>query len=197
MKDFDELQDLWQQQPPASTPPAMKTGKSTEGIKAALLRQQAVGAAVLSAIALLIIVVGLGWHFFKRPITYVGLGLAFLVIVLQLCIMLFTYFKIKSINDTVAPRLHLQQWQTYYQFRQQQARWNMPVYFISLNIAMALYLAEAVIDHFSLAVAILLVVYIGLMLFTYLVLEKMSMAREERRIQRIITDLHDLIQQLD
>jgi hypothetical protein len=197
MKDFEALKDLWQQQPGGNEPPPMQAGKNTAGIKAALLRQQAIGAGVLAAIALLMVAVGLGWHFFKRPITYVGLAVALLVILVQLYIMLFTYFKIKKINDTVAPSLHLQQWEAYYKFRQQLARWNMPLYFITLNIAMGLYLAEAIIDHFSIAVAVLLVLYIGCMLYTYLVLEKMSLAKEEQRIQRIITYLREVLQQLE
>lgn len=200
MKNFDDIKDLWQQQPPSGnkdTEP-IAIHKMPAGIKAKLLRQQATAITVLTIIAAILVWVGFfSGGFFKRTITYVGLLMSFLVIMMQWGILLYTYLKIKKIDDTLAPAAHLQQWQAYYLFRKKQVQWNMPLYFVLLNLAMVLYLAETVIDHFSGWVAILLVVYIALMLYTYLVLEKMSMAREEKRIQRIITYLKELSQQLE
>ena len=199
MKDFDQIKDMWQQQPPAEKKDIAPVAgnKMPAGIKAKLLLQQSTAIVVLTIIAALLVWVGFfSGSFFKRPITYAGLLMAFLVIMMQWCILFYTWLKIKRIDDMLAPAAHLQQWQAYYIFRKKQVQWNMPVYFVSLNLAMALYLAEAVIDHFNVWVGIFLVVYIALMLFTYLVLEKMSLAREEKRIQRIIIHLKELSQQL-
>jgi len=198
MKDFDDIKNMWQQQPPGQkkTIDPLAVNKMPVGIKTKLLRQQATAVAVLAVIIILIAGLGLFSTFFKRTVTYIGLLMAFLVIAMQLIVMLYTYIKIKKIDDTLDPGAHLQQWEAYYLFRKKQVRWNMPVYFILLNLAMCLYLAEVVIDHFNVWVGIFLAVYIALMLFTYLVLEKMSMAREEKRIQRIIIYLKKLLEQL-
>ncbi len=198
MKNFDDIQHVWQQQPLAEREgiDALAINKLPAGIKEKLLRQQATGITVLFAIIILIAYVGLFSTFFKRTLTYIGLLVALGVIVMQLVVMVYTYIKIKKINDTLVPVMHLQQWESYYVFRKKQVRWNMPAYFILLNLAMCLYLAEAVVDHFNVWVGIFLAVYIVFMLFTYFVLEKMALAREEKRIQQIIDYLKKHAQQL-
>ena len=92
MKDFDEIKDMWQQQPPAEKKTVLPAAgnKMPAGIKAKLLLQQSTAVVVLACIALLLVWLGFySGSFFKRTITYIGLAMAFMVIVLQGCILLY------------------------------------------------------------------------------------------------------------
>ena len=129
--------------------------------------------------------------------TYGGMALIVIVCLVQAAFMYVTYKKIKHIDDTVEPTAHLQQWEAYYDLRKKQNTWNMPVYYIALNIAMAIYLVEIFTGRSLFNVIIFVTVYAAWMLFAYFYLGKKNIKREDRRLQKVINDLKSIEGQLN
>ena len=100
-----------------------------------------------------------------------------------------TLQKIKRIDDTVEPVAHLQQWEAYYDLRKKQNRWNMPVYYLLLNIAMAIYMVEIFTDRPVVNVLLFIGVYVACMLFAYFYLSRKNIKKEDKRLQTIINEL--------
>jgi uncharacterized membrane protein YciS (DUF1049 family) len=103
--------------------------------------------------------------------------------------MYYTYLKLKRIDESVPPSMHLLQWEAYYDFRQKLIKYNMPVYFITLNLAMGVYLYEVFRGRPIVNVSIFLALYIGWMLFAIFYLGKRTQRKEESRLKSIINEL--------
>lgn len=110
--------------------------------------------------------------------------------------MYITYKKIKIIDDTVEPAAHLRQWEDYYQLRKKQNKWNMPVYYVALNIAMAIYMVEIFTGRPVVNVLIFIAVYAAWMLFAYFYLSRKNIKREDNRLQKVIDELKAIEGQL-
>jgi len=199
MKDFDAIKEMWQQQPPAekNNIDLPSLSKKTADAKTKLMRQQLRGGLVLVFTAIYITWIGFfsSIHF-KLTITYIAMLMMLAVILVQAAVCLYTYKKVKTINDTLPPVAHLQQWEDYYVFRKKQARLNMPLYFIFLNIAFGMYFIEVLGGRSFFWNAVVLSVYAAWVLFAYFVLGKRTLAKEETRIKSIIDNLKVLEQQL-
>jgi hypothetical protein len=128
--------------------------------------------------------------------TYGGMVLICMICLVQAGFMYTTYKKIKSIDDTVEPAAHLQQWEAYYDLRKKQNRWNMPVYYVLLNAAMAIYVIELFKGRPVLNVLIFIAIYAAWMLFAYFYLGKKNLRKEENRLQTIINELKSIEGQL-
>jgi|GEM_PF-221624 len=199
MKDFDSIKDLWQQQTPAdkTLSEAAAISKLPAAAKTKLLRHLAIGAVTLTATAVFISWVGFfsGIHF-TSSLTYIALLLVIAVILAQVAIIRYTYQKLKKIDDTLAPAAHLQQWEAYYLFREKQVQWNIPLYFIFLNLAMGLYFIEIFSGRKIFWVIVFIAVYIAWMLFACFVLGKRARAKEVKKLKSIIDNLKLLEGQL-
>jgi len=199
MQDFDSLKNMWQQ--PAGTPetrPDMTTIiNHTTTSKMKLQKSQLHGAIMLSLTAVFIISLAVfGNLHFTHWYTYGGMALIALICTIQAAFMYITFRKIKSIDETVEPVAHLRQWEAYYDLRKNQNRWNMPVYYIALNIAMAIYMVEIFTGRPLMNVLIFVAVYAAWMLFAYFYLGKKNIKREDRRLQKIINELKTIEGQL-
>jgi Flp pilus assembly protein TadB len=124
------------------------------------------------------------------------MALIAIICLVQAAFMYITYKKIKSINDTLEPAAHLRQWEAYYGLRKKQNQWNMPVYYIALNIAMAIYMIEIFTGRPIVNVMIFIAVYTAWMLFAYFYLGKKNIKREDNRLQKIINELKAIEEQL-
>lgn len=162
-----------------------------------LQKQQLGGAIMLVLTALLIAAMAIfGGFNFTHWYTYGGMVLICIVCLAQAVLMYSLYKKISDINETVAPAAHLQQWEAYYDLRKKQNRWNMPLYYILLNIAMGIYLVEIFTGKPLLNVSIFIGVYIAWMLFAYFYLGKRNRRKEDERLNSIVNDLKGIENQL-
>jgi len=201
MQDFDSLKNMWQQSSAESAdgpPSTINTTNHTPGLKMKLQREQLIGAIMLVITAILISLMALYGNFnFVHWYTYGAMVLVCIICLVQTAILLATYKRIKRIDETALPALHLQQWEEYYAFRKQQIRWNMPVYYVLLNIAMGIYFIEVLGGRPIGNVMILLVIYFGWMLFSWFYLGKRKMKQENARLQKIMDELKAIAGQLN
>ena len=160
-------------------------------------KQQLGGAIMLLITAALIIAMALFANLnFTKWYTYAAMALISLVCIFQAAFMFNIYKKLKAISETETPAMHLHQWEQYYEMRKQQNKWNMPVYYIFLNVAMGIYVLEIFSGRPVVNVIIFVAVYAAWMLFAYFYLGKRNIAKEEKRLNGIISELKNIEQQL-
>jgi hypothetical protein len=198
MQDFDSLKNIWQQPTPADKNPAMiPIGKNSTTLKMKLQKQQLGGAVMLVLTAILIAAMAIfGGFNFTHWYTYGGMVLICTVCLAQAGLMFSLYKKISNIDETVSPTAHLQQWEAYYDLRKKQNKWNMPLYYILLNIAMGIYLIEVFTGRPLVNVSIFIAVYIAWMLFAYFYLGKKNIRKEDIRLNSIVEELKLIERQL-
>lgn len=162
-----------------------------------LQKQQLVGAIILVISAALITALALFGNFnFEHWYTYGAMAMLSAICLAQAAFMWSLYLKIRSINETETPAAHLQQWEAYYALRKRQNKWNMPLYYILLNVAMGIYLNEIFAGRPIINVSIFIAVYVAWMLFAYFYLGKKSMRKEDARLKSIVSDLKGIENQL-
>ena len=192
MEDFDSLKNVWQQTATdkPTLPGEIDINNKSKTTKMKLQQSQRHGAITLVLTAIIIACLAIFGNLnFIHWYTYGGMVLIIIVCLVQAAFMYATYKKIRSIDDTVAPAEHLRQWETYYDLRKKQNTWNMPVYYIALNVAMAIYLIEIFTGRPLVNVIIFIAIYAAFMLFAYFYLDKKKIKREDRRLQKIINEL--------
>lgn len=200
MQDFNSLKNIWQK--PAGVDEARQevpiTITNTTTSKMKLQKPPLHGAIFLTLTAVFITCLAIFGNFhFIHWYTYGGMVLICIVCLMQAAFMYVTYKKIKSIDDTVEPASHLRQWEAYYNLRKKQNKWNMPVYYVLLNIAMAIYLVEIFTGRPVVNVLIFIAVYAAWMLFAYFYLGRKNIKRENSRLQKIINELKTIEGQLN
>ena len=198
MKDFDSLKDMWQQPAPAEKSSATTSiNKNSKTLKMKLQKQQLGGTVMLVLTAVLIAAMAIfGELNFIHWYTYGGMVFICLICLAQAGLMYRLYKKINRINEIIAPAAHLQQWEAYYDLRKKQNKWNMPLYYSLLNIAMGMYMLEIFTGRPLLNVSIIIAMYIAWMLFAYFYLGKRNMRKEDERLNSIIGELELIESQL-
>lgn len=197
MQDFDSLKNIWQQPGAGNAPAMINISKQLKTTKMKLLKPQLHGAVYLTLTAVFIVCLAVFGNLnFQHWYTYGAMALISLICLLQATFMYTTYKKIKHIDETATPATHLQQWEAYYDLRKKQIKWNMPVYYILLNMAMGIYVIELFTGRPLRNVLIFIAVYAAWMLFAYFYLGKRSMQKEKNRLQQIIDELHGKKDQL-
>ncbi len=199
MQDFDSLKNMWQQSPAEENPrQTVSINQTSTSEKMKMQKQQLGGAFMLLVTALLIGALAIfGDLNFTRWYTYGGMALICLVCICQAAFMFSIYTKLKNIDDTATPALHLQQWETYYAMRKNQNKWNMPLYYFLLNVAMGIYVLEIFTGRPVINVIIFTSVYAAWMLFAYFYLGKRNVKKEDARLNGIITELKTIENQLN
>ncbi|GAO42553.1 hypothetical protein [Flavihumibacter petaseus] len=220
MNSFDDLKEIWQSSDepgliplhegmqelaplPAETtwpvvPVLPRRGKSAFPSRNKLERQLKFGAASLFITGLFVFWLG---YFsgipFQSKVTYAGVVVIGLVCWAQSVLLLFTWLRLHGIDETALPAVHLQQWEAYYRFRRKQAAWNVPLYFIALNLGMGLYCIEIFSGRKPLNVALFLLIYGAWMIIAYFVIGKRNLRNEDARLKSILDNVRDLKQQFD
>jgi hypothetical protein len=128
--------------------------------------------------------------------TYGAMAVVSLICLAQAGVMLYLYRSIKQIDQTAPPTEHLRQWETYYAFRQRLLKWNNPLYFVLLNLAIGLYLLEVLSGASAQFLLIFASIYIGWMVFAYFYMGKRLMKKEKARITSMMDELKQLEVQL-
>lgn len=199
MQDFDSLKNMWQQPVKGSdvSQDIINSITNTKTTKMKLQKPQLHGAIALTLTAVFIACLAIfGSLHFTHWYTYGAMVLICIVCLVQAGFMYATYKKIKSIDDTVEPAAHLHQWEAYYDLRKRQNRWNMPVYYVLLNVAMAIYMIEIFTGRPIVNVLIFIAIYMAWMLFAYFYLGRRTLRREDNRLQTIINGLKGIEGQL-
>ncbi len=192
MKDFDSLKNMWQADDGESTgrPTTFQISKTSQNARMKLERSQFFGSILLILTAVLIGAMAVFGNFnFQHWYTYAAMALVCMVCLGQASVMYYTYLRLKRIDESAPPAAHLQQWEAYYAYRERLIKYNMPVYFIALNLAMGVYLYEVLLGRPILNVSIFLSLYIGWMLFAIFYLGKKTQRKEEKRLNEIIGEL--------
>ena len=200
MQDFDSLKNMWQQPVKSGdvSQDIINSITNTKTTKMKLQKPQLHGAIALTLTAIFIACLAIfGGLNFKHWYTYGGMVLICIVCLVQASFMYATYKKIKSIDYTVEPAAHLHQWEAYYDLRKRQNRWNMPVYYVLLNVAMAIYMIEIFRGRPIVNVLIFIAIYMAWMLFAYFYLGRRNLRREDNRLQTIINELKGIEGQLN
>ena len=199
MQDFDSLKNMYQQpQASGTVMPADTIHNSALTIKRKMQKQQAGGAVMLFATAVFIAALGLFANFnFTKWYTYAAMAMLCLICTAQAILMLTIYYKLKVIDETASPAQHLRQWEQYYAMRKKQNKWNMPLYYLLLNTAMGIYVLEIFTGRPLRWVLLFIVVYIAWMIFAYFYLGRRVMAKEDKRLNGIISNLKTIVGQLD
>jgi hypothetical protein len=199
MQDFDSLKNMWQQSSAEDSPlQTLSISKTSTNEKMKMQKQQLGGSIMLLITSLLIGIMAIFGNLnFNRWYTYAGMALICLVCVCQAAFMFAIYKKLKKIDDTVTPGLHLQQWENYYMMRKNQNKWNMPLYYLLLNIAMGIYVLEIFTGRPVISVIIFISVYAAWMLFAYFYLGKRNIKKETARLNGILSELKAIETQLN
>lgn len=198
MQDFDSLKNMYQQPHSAGTVMPEGTFKKTSlNAKRKMEKQQLGGAIVLLFTAALIGAMAIFANLdFTQWYTYAAMVMICLVCISQAAFMFNIYKKLKAIDETQTPAVHLQQWEQYYEMRKQQNKWNMPLYYFFLNVAMGIYVLEIFTGRPVVNVLIFIAVYAAWMLFAYFYLGKRNIQKEEKRLNGIISGLKNIESQL-
>lgn len=199
MQDFDALKEMWDKADDKNTgnaPRATGLSSMSKSHKQKLERQQ-IGASIMLCITgFVILAMALFGNFrFEWMITYIAMFMMTAVCWAQSVILFFNWKKIRSIDETHPPRQHLQEWETYYAFRKKQLKWNGPLYFIALNLAMGMYFIEIFRGRPVMNIIIFVAAYVAWMLFAYLYLGKKNLRKEESQLMAIIQNLKALEEQ--
>ncbi|MES2646377.1 MAG: hypothetical protein V4717_05845 [Bacteroidota bacterium] len=200
MKDFESLQNLWQQSGNEEGKNRQPLGgnKAAVNSKRRLKNKQLGGCIMLVFTGLLMLAMGLFYEFnFQHWYTYGAIALVALICFGQASLMLYTWKRIKAIDDTASPTNNLQQWEAYYLMRKKQITYGMPVYYLALNGAMGLYFLEVFSGRPIVNVIIFLAVYLAWMAFAYFYLDKRSVKKETARLHIVIGDLKAIVNQLN
>lgn len=196
MTDFDSLKNIWQQEKAPTDSFSISTHAQSERSK--MQRHHLLGSVFLFLTGVFIGALALWGNLnFQQWYTYGGMVLVILICWAQAVFIYSNYAKMRQINASAAPSEHLKQWEAYYLLRQRQNRWNGPLYFIALNLAMGVYLFEIMYGRPVLNVLLMLSVYFGWILYAYFVLGKKVLRKENQRLQTIIQELKALEDQFE
>lgn len=193
MDPFETLQDIWKSKQVAPQVQMPSLGPTAIHSRRKLQRNLQWGAIALLITGFYIIIVGiLMRQEFHSVLTWTGLSLAVLVCWAQSFLQFSTLKKLRAIDEMATPDIHLSQWNDYYAFRKKQIAWNLPLYFIGLNLALALYMLELFKGRPWENIAIFITIYTAWMLFAYFYLGKRSQRKEENRLRGIMDNLEAL-----
>ena len=198
MQEFEELKNIWQQSTPAPQSSHLPDlSKASAQTKIKVQNEYRNGAICLLLTAIAIAGMAIWGNFnFEYWYTYGAMGLVCAICLAQAAILFFTFRKIRQIDQTAPPQQHLRQWEAYYTYRQSLLKWNSPLYFVLLNLALGLYFLEVLGGASTQFQLIFGTIYISWMVYAYFFMGKRIIRRENKRIQSIMEELSQLDAQL-
>ncbi|OWK73420.1 hypothetical protein CBW16_07810 [Flavobacteriaceae bacterium JJC] len=197
MEEFKELENLWKQS--ETEVPAKNTDISKiKNNRMKLKNTYTKGAIILiiTGIGILILMTTFDAKIKTAPIIS-SMIIISITCFLQAGLMLFTAQKISKIDETQTPGMHLKQWQNFRLFQKKQRHWNMPVYYVLLSIALAVYMYELLktVDLWKMILAF--AITYSWMLFAYFYLGKKEVKKQDAKLDGIIAELKSLENQFN
>lgn len=191
MKDFNELQNLWNQQESKPLPDVSqiinKAKKEQRSFANKIFGQAAILLATLLALGWIVSAIS-----FKMITTYIGIALIFVCIFGFTVIRLYQALHLKEIDVTATPSETLIKLEKFYKFQQLVGTKIMAAYFLLMNLAFGFYFIETMAPMSTLLKIIILTVYVAWMLFAYFYLGKKQKAKEYARTQQIIDSIKEM-----
>ena len=188
MKDFNDLQNLWNQQISAPLPDVNAILADAKKVQNALNKKITTQIIILVAVVVFILIL-MNVIPFKEATTFVGIGLMATTILLFSVIRFYKVIQLKKIDLTQNPRKLLGNLEQYYKFQNTVNTKYTLAYFILMNIAFALYFIEVLQPVAVLYKIIILAVYLAWMLFAFLYLGKKHKHKEQAKTQSIIDSI--------
>lgn len=188
MKDFNDLQNLWNQQISAPLPDVNAILADAKKVQNALNKKITTQIIILVAVVVFILIL-MNVIPFKEATTFVGIGLMATTILLFSAIRFYQVIQLKKIDLTQNPRKLLGNLEQYYKFQNTVNTKYTLAYFILMNIAFALYFIEVLQPVAVFYKIIILAVYLAWMLFAFLYLGKKHKHKEQAKTQSIIDSI--------
>ena len=188
MKDFNDLQNLWNQQISAPLPDVNAILADAKKVQKALNKKITTQIIILVAVVVFILIL-MNVIPFKEATTFIGIGLMATTILLFSAIRFYQVIQLKKIDLTQNPRKLLGNLEQYYKFQNTVNTKYTLAYFILMNIAFALYFIEVLQPVAVLYKIIIIAVYLAWMLFAFLYLGKKHKHKEQAKTQSIIDSI--------
>jgi len=196
MKDFNDIQNLWKQQETQPLPDVTQIIAKAKKDKQAYTNKIILQTGILTLTLPFLFWIGSSIDF-KKTTTYIGLALMFCCIFIFSALRLYQIIRLKKMDVTAAPKIMLQQLESFYGFQKFVSTKATTAYFILMNIAFGLYFIEVMAPMSALLKTIVLVAYLAWMLFAFFYLGKKQKAKEEARIQNLIDAVKEMEQNYD
>jgi Flp pilus assembly protein TadB len=185
MKDFNDIQNLWQDQKASQLPDVNNILADAKKVQRALNRKISVQIIILIAVVVFILIL-MNVIPFKQATTFIGIGIMAVTIVAFSAIRLYQVIQLKKMDLSQNPQQLLLDLEIYYQFQKTVNTRYTQIYFLLMNSAFALYFIEVLQLVPLLYQVIIVVVYLAWMLFAFLYLGKKHKRKEQAEIQSII-----------
>jgi Flp pilus assembly protein TadB len=185
MKDFNDIQNLWQDQKASQLPDVNNILADAKKVQRALNRKISVQIIILIAVVVFILIL-MNVIPFKQATTFIGIGIMAVTIVAFSAIRLYQVIQLKKMDLSQNPQQLLLDLEIYYQFQKTVNTRYTQIYFLLMNSAFALYFIEVLQLVPLLYQVIIVVVYLAWMLFAFLYLGKKHKRKEQVEIQSII-----------
>ena len=191
MKDFNEIQNLWNEQKSVQLPDVNSILASAKKVQRDLNSKIVIQISILVAVVLFILIL-MQVIPFKAATTFIGIGLMATTILLFSVVRLYQVIQMKKIDLTKNPKLLLVDLEQYYQFQNTVNTKYTQLYFILMNIAFALYFIEVLQPVPLLYQVIIIVVYLAWMFFAFLYLGKKHKQKQQAKTQSIIDAIKNI-----
>lgn len=185
MKDFNDIQNLWNEQKPVQLPDVNAILAEAKKVQRSLNTKITVQIITLVAVVVFILIL-MNVIPFKNATTFIGIGLMATTILLFSGIRLYQVIQMKKIDLTQNPRQLLVDLERYYQFQNTVNTKYTLAYFILMNIAFAFYFIEVLKPVALLYIIIIISIYLAWMFFAFLYLGKKHKLKEQAKTQSII-----------
>lgn len=185
MKDFNDIQNLWNEQKPVQLPDVNAILAEAKKVQRSLNTKITVQIITLVAVVVFILIL-VNVIPFKNATTFIGIGLMATTILLFSGIRLYQVIQMKKIDLTQNPRQLLINLERYYQFQNTVNTKYTLAYFILMNIAFAFYFIEVLKPVALLYIIIIISIYFAWMFFAFFYLGKKHKLKEQAKTQSII-----------
>ena len=196
MKDFNEIQNLWNEQKSVQLPDVNRILADAKKVQRDLNSKIAIQICILVGVVIFILIL-MQVIPFKAATTFIGIGLMASTILLFSSVRLYQVIQMKKIDLTKNPKLLLVDLEQYYQFQNTVNTKYTLLYFILMNIAFALYFIEVLQPVPLLYQVIIIVVYLAWMFFAFLYLGKKHKQKEQAKTQSIIDAIKNIEKHYD
>lgn len=192
MEEFKDLEKLWKQFE-TKAPETNIDSTKIKNNRMKLLRTHTVGALllILTAILILIIMSFLDAEL-QTPLVIGSMIIISVICILQASLMIFTAQKIKRIDESQTAAQHLRQWLQFREFQRKQRRWNMPVYYVLLSLAVGGYMFELLKNTDLWKMVLAFVITYSWLFSAYFYLGRKEVKKQDAKLDGIISELKAL-----
>lgn len=192
MEEFKDLEKLWKQFE-TKAPETNIDSTKIKNNRMKLLRTYTVGALllILTAILILIIMSFLDAEL-QTPLVIGSMIIISVICILQASLMIFTAQKIKRIDESQTAAQHLRQWLQFREFQRKQRRWNMPVYYVLLSLAVGVYMFELLKNTDLWKMVLAFVITYSWLFSAYFYLGRKEVKKQDAKLDGIIFELKAL-----